>query len=61
MQVPLTARTVVVGRRSLDSAYRALNQIMTSEGITDKVGCNRVLLCNGELNRNEVIFSNNCT
>ena len=36
-RLPLTARTVVVGSRSLDSAYRSLNHILIDEGITETV------------------------
>ena len=36
-RIPLTARTVLVGRGSLDSAYRVINKIMSNDGITKKV------------------------
>ena len=36
-RIPVTGRTVIVGRGSLDFAYRTLNTIMNNMGITKKV------------------------
>ena len=36
-RIALTARTVIVGSRSVDSAYRSLNAVVMNEGIALKV------------------------